>query len=95
MNYFLSGTAQRTQKKVGENSTLSEQVQLLQSQVMARTTLNDLHTSAGRDGGARERMRAVVTRRGLVETVKEQQQEIEVLRKELERLQMRTFPMFD
>ena len=44
------------------------------------------------DAGAEQRYREIVQRRKLVELAKAQAQEVAVLRAEVERLRMRTFP---
>ena len=43
-------------------------------------------------GGSAQRMRDIVQRRKLVDLAKAQAQEVAVLRAEVERLRMRTFP---
>ena len=55
----------------------------------------DLERKRGRDNfvtGAELRMRDIVQRRRLVELAKSQAQEVALLRAEVERLRMRTFP---
>lgn len=50
-------------------------------------------TAAGRsDTGAERRLQDIVARRKLVDLAKAQAQEVAVLRAEVERLRMRTFP---
>ena len=51
------------------------------------------HTAAGRsDTGSERRLQDIVARRKLVDLAKAQAQEVAVLRAEVERLRMRTFP---
>lgn len=55
--------------------------------------LNDVSTADKRsDAGREERYRQIVQRRKLVDLAKAQAQEVAVLRAEVERLRMKTFP---
>lgn len=60
---------------------------------LTNTSFLFLSIAAGRsDTGAERRLQDIVARRKLVDLAKAQAQEVAVLRAEVERLRMRTFP---
>ena len=86
-------------KKESENSRLSNHVKELEKNVAVRASIHRARASGG-DGVAdpnaagRARMKAVVTRRKLLDLARAQTDEIEFLRQELDRLRQKTFPSF-
>ena len=56
------------------------------------TLLPYLSADQSKEAGASRRMQDIITRRKLVDLAKAQAQEIAMLRAEVERLRMRTFP---
>ena len=71
----------------------------LEKNVAVRASIHRARSSGG-DGGvdpnaaSKARMKAVVTRRKLLDLARAQTDEIEFLRQELDRLRQRTFPSF-
>ena len=86
-------------QKQNENSRLANHVNELEKNVAVRASIHRARSSGG-DGGvdpnaaSRARMKAVVTRRKLLDLARAQTDEIEFLRQELDRLRQRTFPSF-
>jgi len=86
-------------QKQNENSRLANHVNELEKNVAVRASIHRARSS-GDDGGvdpnaaSRARMKAVVTRRKLLDLARAQTDEIEFLRQELDRLRQRTFPSF-
>ena len=96
-----------TEKKE-ENQDLDKQLKDLQVSVIERQQIDDLagklgfyisfataNTNTGisqAEAGAKERMHNIIIRKKLVQAAKAQAQEIAILRAEVERLRMRTFP---
>ena len=86
-------------QKQNENSRLATHVNELEKNVAVRASIHRARSSGG-DGGvdpnaaSKARMKAVVTRRKLLDLARAQTDEIEFLRQELDRLRQRTFPSF-
>eukprot|EP00730_Choanoeca_flexa_P000136 TRINITY_DN10061_c0_g1_i4.p1 TRINITY_DN10061_c0_g1~~TRINITY_DN10061_c0_g1_i4.p1 ORF type:complete len:1577 (+),score=430.93 TRINITY_DN10061_c0_g1_i4:116-4846(+) len=81
-------------KRVRVNQTLDEELDGLASEVGERARVREVQIQAVGDGGQKERLRRVQHRRKLIELVKNQNEEMDVLRSEVERLRMKTFPTF-
>eukprot|EP00730_Choanoeca_flexa_P000137 TRINITY_DN10061_c0_g1_i5.p7 TRINITY_DN10061_c0_g1~~TRINITY_DN10061_c0_g1_i5.p7 ORF type:complete len:102 (+),score=21.23 TRINITY_DN10061_c0_g1_i5:4658-4963(+) len=80
--------------RVRVNQTLDEELDGLASEVGERARVREVQIQAVGDGGQKERLRRVQHRRKLIELVKNQNEEMDVLRSEVERLRMKTFPTF-
>lgn len=82
-----------------ENERLQAQLKELNASVSVRASIQESR-SAGRGGAAdpkaraSQRMKAITTRRKLIDLARAQTDEIEFLRQELDRLRQRTFPSF-
>ncbi|XP_064602614.1 cilia- and flagella-associated protein 43-like isoform X2 [Liolophura sinensis] len=85
----LSGTIKQKQE---ENEKLAEQLEELNVSVNERTHIDRVNAEQRLDTGAEKRYQEIVQRRKLVDLAKAQAQEVAVLRAEVERLRMRTFP---
>ncbi|KAJ2986585.1 hypothetical protein HDV02_006649 [Globomyces sp. JEL0801] len=59
-----------------------------------RLQIHDIKVSKGSDQPKRDIHRELFTRRRLVDLAKSQAQDIAILREELERLRLRTYPAF-
>ena len=80
-----------SQAKSSENSDLHHIIEHLAHTVAEKKLLDD--ASRERAGQmAKKKMQIIVKRRQLVETVKQQAQDLAMLQNELERMRMRTFP---
>ena len=95
-------------EKKEENQELDKQLKELQVSVIERQQIDDLagkpflhfiitslrlNTGISQaEAGAKERMHNIIVRKKLVQAAKAQAQEIAILRAEVERLRMRTFP---
>ena len=94
--------------KKEENQELDKQLKELQVSVIERQQIDELagklvltfHPTllifdlgiSQAEAGAKERMHNIIVRKKLVQAAKAQAQEIAILRAEVERLRMRTFP---
>ncbi|XP_041476459.1 cilia- and flagella-associated protein 43-like isoform X2 [Lytechinus variegatus] len=79
------------QKEV-DNATLDRELEEMTVMVSERKHINNVNAAARSDTGSAKRMQDIVQRRKLVDLAKAQAQEVAVLRAEVERLRMRTFP---
>ena len=99
LSKIKSKKEKEVKKKEFENSRLSNHVQELEKNVAVRASIHRARASGG-DGVAdpnaagRARMKAVVTRRKLLDLARAQTDEVEFLRQELDRLRQKTFPSF-
>lgn len=75
-----------------ENAQLDRELEETSVCVAERKHINEVNASMRNETGAEKRMQNIVQRRKLVDLAKAQAQEIAVLRAEVERLRMRTFP---
>ncbi|XP_041368827.1 cilia- and flagella-associated protein 43-like isoform X2 [Gigantopelta aegis] len=81
-----------TYQKQNNNSGLSMQLQDINVSVHERVHIDEVNAEKRKDTGAEKRYQEIVQRRKLVDLAKAQAQEVAVLRAEVERLRMRTFP---
>ncbi|XP_072041951.1 LOW QUALITY PROTEIN: cilia- and flagella-associated protein 43-like [Amphiura filiformis] len=79
-------------KKEKDNADLDNQLEEMNVCVAERKHINDVNAAMRNNTGAQKRMQDIVQRRKLVDLAKAQAQEVAVLRAEVERLRMRTFP---
>eukprot|EP00057_Strongylocentrotus_purpuratus_P026485 XP_011680959.1 PREDICTED: cilia- and flagella-associated protein 43 [Strongylocentrotus purpuratus] len=79
-------------QKQHDNSTLDRELEEMTVMVSERKHINNVNAAARSDTGSAKRMQDIVQRRKLVDLAKAQAQEVAVLRAEVERLRMRTFP---
>eukprot|EP00118_Oscarella_pearsei_P015536 m.140476 g.140476 ORF g.140476 m.140476 type:complete len:1641 (+) comp38310_c0_seq5:24-4946(+) len=82
----------RIHRKAGENMQVDGELEGLAVNVAERQNVEKAQSQYPGDGGMERKMRDIRARRRLVETAKSQAQEVAVLRAEVERLRMRTFP---
>ncbi|XP_013386289.1 cilia- and flagella-associated protein 43 isoform X2 [Lingula anatina] len=80
------------QQREEENKSLERDLEELNVSVNERSHINDVNADKTGDGGRDRRYQEIVQRRKLVDLAKAQAQEVAVLRAEVERLRMRTFP---
>ncbi|XP_033633066.1 cilia- and flagella-associated protein 43-like isoform X1 [Asterias rubens] len=78
--------------KEKNNATLDKDLEEMNVSVAERKHINEVNAAMRNVGGSAQRMRDIVQRRKLVDLAKAQAQEVAVLRAEVERLRMRTFP---
>eukprot|EP01137_Pigoraptor_chileana_P033020 Opistho-2@23313 len=81
-------------KKRDENSQLAVGVRDLESAVDERRALHQVQAERSSTRGPGKRLKDIAARRRLVDLAKTRGDEISVLREEVERLRMRTFPSF-
>ncbi|XP_077865529.1 LOW QUALITY PROTEIN: cilia- and flagella-associated protein 43-like [Saccoglossus kowalevskii] len=89
---ILSQIRKIIRRKEKENGKLLRELQELNVSVTERKHINSVNADKHADSGAEKRMHDIVQRRKLVDLAKAQAQEVAVLRAEVERLRMRTFP---
>ncbi|XP_019644439.1 PREDICTED: cilia- and flagella-associated protein 43-like isoform X1 [Branchiostoma belcheri] len=83
----------RTIRRMEEqNRGLDKELEELNVSVFERKHINEVNADVRSDAAAEKRMADIVQRRKLVDLAKAQAQEVAVLRAEVERLRMRTFP---
>ncbi|CAH1259174.1 CFAP43 [Branchiostoma lanceolatum] len=83
----------RTIRRMEEqNRGLDRELEELNVSVFERKHINEVNADVRSDAAAEKRMADIVQRRKLVDLAKAQAQEVAVLRAEVERLRMRTFP---
>ncbi|XP_074642124.1 cilia- and flagella-associated protein 43-like isoform X2 [Tubulanus polymorphus] len=75
-----------------ENKSLDGELEELNVSVNERRHIHEVDADKEKDLGAEKRYQDIVQRRKLVDLAKAQAQEVAVLRAEVERLRMRTFP---
>ncbi|XP_072177751.1 cilia- and flagella-associated protein 43-like [Diadema setosum] len=76
-----------------DNATLDRELEEMTVMVSERKHINNVNAAAkASSSGSEKRMQDIVQRRKLVDLAKAQAQEVAVLRAEVERLRMRTFP---
>ncbi len=83
--------------KLKENDQLETKARQLQQNVDQRKQIMGLKSNAGDDGGAQDpakKIKDISHKRKLMDIVKQQTEEIEFLRDELDRLRAKTFPSF-
>lgn len=83
--------------KMKENEQLETKARQLQQNVDQRKQIMGLKSNTGNDGGAQDpskKIKEVAHKRKLMDIVKQQTEEIEFLRDELDRLRAKTFPSF-
>ena len=82
-------------EKYSEGQKLDAQEKSIAQRVVQLESVN--RTRASQEGNienAQKRMKAIVTRRKLIDLARAQTDEIEILRQELDRIRQRTFPSF-
>ncbi|XP_064629915.1 cilia- and flagella-associated protein 43-like isoform X2 [Lineus longissimus] len=79
-------------EKQEDNKQLDVDLEDLNVNVNERRHIHEVNAEKHSDGGAEKRYQDIVQRRKLVDLAKAQAQEVAVLRAEVERLRMRTFP---
>ncbi|XP_052225547.1 cilia- and flagella-associated protein 43-like isoform X5 [Dreissena polymorpha] len=79
-------------QKENDNEQLLKQLEDLNVSVHERKHIEQVNADKQKDSGAEKRYQEIVQRRKLVDLAKAQAQEVAVLRAEVERLRMRTFP---
>jgi cilia- and flagella-associated protein 43 len=85
------------QDKLRENEQLETKARQLQQNVDQRKQIMGLKSKTGDDGSAQDpskKIKEVAHKRKLMDIVKQQTEEIEFLRDELDRLRAKTFPSF-
>nr|KAJ3422347.1 Cilia- and flagella-associated protein 43 [Polyrhizophydium stewartii] len=91
-------TVQRLQKKIREkvleNQALDTQLRELDSAVMERRNIHDVKLKRASETRRKDPLREIYTRRRLIDLAKSQAQDIAILREEVERLRLRTYPAF-
>lgn len=78
--------------KERENQQYDEELEEMSLSVVERGKIDEVNADQSAESGSAKRMQDIITRRKLVDLAKAQAQEIAVLRAEVERLRMRTFP---
>lgn len=84
----------KIQEKVSENSSLDMQLKELQTAVSDRQKIHDVKLQSSPDARQNDPLREIHTRRRLIDLAKSQAQDIAILREEVERLRLRTYPAF-
>ncbi|KAK7108965.1 cilia- and flagella-associated protein 43-like isoform X2 [Littorina saxatilis] len=79
-------------QREGNNHILDKDLEELNVAVNERRHIDEVNADRRMDTGAERRYQEIVQRRKLVDLAKAQAQEVAVLRAEVERLRMRTFP---
>jgi len=79
-------------EKEEENNALVSELEDLNVSVNERRHIQEVNADKRSDAGQDQRYREIIQRRKLVDLAKAQAQEVAVLRAEVERLRMRTFP---
>ncbi|PFX29198.1 cilia- and flagella-associated protein 43-like [Stylophora pistillata] len=79
-------------RKEKDNEQLDADLEELALSVAERRNVNEANAAGRSDTGSERRLQDIVARRKLVDLAKAQAQEVAVLRAEVERLRMRTFP---
>eukprot|EP00696_Hemimastix_kukwesjijk_P020288 gnl/Hemi2/9853_TR3427_c0_g1_i1.p1 gnl/Hemi2/9853_TR3427_c0_g1~~gnl/Hemi2/9853_TR3427_c0_g1_i1.p1 ORF type:complete len:752 (-),score=203.47 gnl/Hemi2/9853_TR3427_c0_g1_i1:173-2428(-) len=82
-------------KKKAANAALHGNIRKLEAAVAERQTIFEIRMSVVDPNEASKRMSSVVKRRQLLDTAKQQDEEIRLLRRELDAIRLRTFPIFD
>ncbi|XP_031564143.1 cilia- and flagella-associated protein 43-like [Actinia tenebrosa] len=88
----IKGIKRVIHKKEKDNTKLDGDLEELALSVAERRNVNEMNAERRNDTGAERRYQDIVARRKLVDLAKAQASEIAVLRAEVERLRMRTFP---
>ena len=83
----------KIKEKIRENSSLDEKLKRLEGEVAGRTEICHV---AGHKGQreASNSLKDIYNRRRLVDLAKSQSQDIAILRAEVEKLRLRTYPAF-
>ncbi|KAL4232016.1 Cilia- and flagella-associated protein 43 [Mactra antiquata] len=81
-----------SKQKENDNEQLLHELEDLNVSVHERKHIEQVNADRRSDSGAEKRYQEIVQRRKLVDLAKAQAQEVAVLRAEVERLRMRTFP---
>ncbi|XP_052771525.1 cilia- and flagella-associated protein 43-like isoform X3 [Mya arenaria] len=79
-------------QRENENEQVLKELENLNVSVYERRHIEEVNADRRNDSGAEKRYQEIVQRRKLVDLAKAQAQEVAVLRAEVERLRMRTFP---
>ncbi|XP_022080756.1 cilia- and flagella-associated protein 43-like [Acanthaster planci] len=88
----LRGLRHTIWSKEKNNAGLDDDLEEMNVSVAERKHINEVNAAMRNVGGSAQRMKDIVQRRKLVDLAKAQAQEVAVLRAEVERLRMRTFP---
>jgi len=91
-NRSLKRLTRLIKNKETDNSKLDEDLEELSLSVAERRNVSQTIENERNETHAEKRMKDIITRRKLVDLAKAQAQEIAILRAEVERLRMRTFP---
>eukprot|EP00795_Rhopilema_esculentum_P012071 gene12071-2664_t len=78
--------------KESDNTSLDQNLEELSLSVAERRNVSQTNENERNDTATEKRMQDIITRKKLVDLAKAQAQEIAILRAEVERLRMRTFP---
>jgi len=89
---ILKDLSKNVKGKGTANGKLDKDLLDLNVVVNERRHIEEVNADSKDDGGAEKRYQEIVQRRKLVDLAKAQAQEVAVLRAEVERLRMRTFP---
>jgi septal ring factor EnvC (AmiA/AmiB activator) len=89
---ILRGLRHTIRSKEKNNAGLDNNLEEMNVSVAERKHINEVNAAMRNVGGSAQRMKDIVQRRKLVDLAKAQAQEVAVLRAEVERLRMRTFP---
>ncbi|CAH1784594.1 unnamed protein product [Owenia fusiformis] len=89
---ILKDLNRTAKEKEDQNNEMDIQLAELNVSVNERGHINEVNADKRSDSGAEKRYADIVQRRKLVDLAKAQAQEVAVLRAEVERLRMRTFP---
>lgn len=91
-NKTLKDLERTAKQKEYDNEQLLKELEDLNVSVHERKHIEQVNADRRSDSGAEKRYQEIVQRRKLVDLAKAQAQEVAVLRAEVERLRMRTFP---
>jgi hypothetical protein len=79
--------------KIQENNALDEKLEKLKGEVNDRTEISNVAIRKGQPKASNS-LKDIYTRRRLVDLAKSQSQDIAILRSEVEKLRLRTYPAF-
>lgn len=93
----VSKLLKKVREKEEENRKLDDQISKLELEVHERTRIYEVQAKkqkSGKQQGENLTLKEIYTRRKLVDLAKSQAQDIAILREEVERLRLRTYPAF-
>ena len=91
-NQRIRQLEKKIQDKIHENKALDEELKKLETDISKRT---EIRIAAGNKGLQKSSLKDIYTRRRLVDLAKSQSQDITILRGEVEKLRLRTYPAFN